>query len=95
MKEILSYATNTLAGIGTSGKIEAQAEVILVLTEPTYRLTSDGDMARERTIETVRFVASATALRTFANRLNKSADQIEADLKKALDPQFQFPTQDT
>ena len=82
MKEITSYASNYLA-LYNDGKLEPQAEIALVLCEPTYRLTSDGQLARERAVETVRFSASPETLRKLAERFTKTADEAEAELTKA------------
>lgn len=82
MKEITSYASNTLA-ILDDGKLKPQAEIALVLCEPNYRITSDGQLARERTVETVRFSASPDTLRKLSARFAKTADEIEAEVKAA------------
>lgn len=82
MKEITSYASNTLALVN-DGKLEPQAEIALVFCEPNYRLTSDGQLARERAVETVRFSASPATLRKLAERFTKTADEIEAEVARA------------
>ncbi len=86
MKEITSYASNTLALLSADGKLEPQAEIALVLCEPTYRLTSDGQLARERAVETVRFSAAPEVLRKLAARFTKTADETEAEVEAASAP---------
>ena len=45
MKEVISYATNTLAVIN-DGVLTPGAEVIIVLGEIAYRMTADDTMVR-------------------------------------------------
>lgn len=83
MKEVISYATNTLAVIN-DGVLTPGAEVIIVLGEIAYRMTADDTMSRERVAETFRFSASPKALRLLAKKLAKTADDIEAEFAKAI-----------
>jgi len=78
MKELSCYASNTIAVIN-DGVIEPGAEVIIVLSETSYRVTTDDTMSRERVAETFRFSASPKALRLLAKKLAKTADDIEAE----------------
>lgn len=82
MKELSSFATNTLAAI-EDGKLVAKAEVAVIVSETAYRMTSANTVARERAVETLRFVASTESLRIMGKRLLETADEIDAEIEKA------------
>jgi len=86
MKEFISFATNTHAVI-IAGALEARSEMIIILSEPSYRLTTDGTVARERVLETVRFAISPEAMRNLAEKLvvvAADADALIASLSAGL-----------
>lgn len=83
MKEVSQYVSNTLATV-VDGKLEPQAEIGLILSEPGYRVVGESQVVRERVLETVRFAASPETLRMLAKKFNQTADDTEADFAKAL-----------
>ena len=78
MKEIAGVAVNMaiVPGDGKKG-FRPAAEVIIVVTEPQYRLAGD-DVTRERVAETLRFICTPSGLRTLAADFPKWADEAEA-----------------
>lgn len=82
MKEVICIARNTFAQV-RDGKITPQAEIVIVLNEPTYREVN-GQVINERVNETVRFVASPLALLDMAKQFSDIADDIKKEVAAAL-----------
>jgi hypothetical protein len=83
MKELHSYATNTLALV-RDGKIEPHAEIALVLWEVEYLISEKEGVVRDRVLSMIRFAASPAALRTLAAKLIITAGQVESELTEAM-----------
>jgi hypothetical protein len=62
MKEILSTASNSFYRLTQKGEMQQMFEIVLVLSEPTFRVDAAGELVRDRTTESLRFVASAKSL---------------------------------
>lgn len=77
MKELTGFAMNVLGRQAEDGRLVPVAEVILIATEPQYRLTIDG-MVRDRLAETVRVVADVKQLRRLSDALGEYANELEA-----------------
>jgi len=79
MKELTGVAVNMaiVPGEGKKGGRPA-AEVIIVVTEPQYRLVGDDGLARERVAESLRFVCLPSGLRALAEDFVNWADEAEA-----------------
>lgn len=84
MKEILGTTSNHLARHTDAG-LEPSVEVILVTSEPRYSVDPAGGMARSRTVESVRFVASPQQLRDLAAQLVEMADGADELMEAAKD----------
>lgn len=66
MKELLSAASNVFFREGDDGEMKRHHEIVLVLSEPTFKVDAAGQIVRERMTETMRFVASDAALLALA-----------------------------
>ena len=78
MKEILTVTANFHAVWAEgSKKLLPQAEVTLVMSEPSYTVDGVGDVIRQRTTSHVRFSANPKILRKLAESFMKLADEAE------------------
>ena len=66
MMEILTISSNLCAAFTDDGKIIPKAEVILILSEPTYSVDAAGEVVKRRETSTVRFFASPETLKKLA-----------------------------
>ena len=69
----------TLIDVIDDGVIKPQVEIGLILGEPNYRMV-EGQVVRDRQLETVRFCASPASLRKLAEQMVRMADAAETDL---------------
>lgn len=78
MKEILTVNSNFFASFTEGKKLLPQAEVILVLSEPTCIIDPYGQTIRQRENTHVRFAASPYILRKLAKELEGIAAESES-----------------
>lgn len=90
MKEIVTTSANFYA-IQVGKKLEAQVEVGIVLSEPTYRPDHGGEIIKERRCETVRFCASTDVLRKMAEGLIRFADEADEEIGGLIDGKEESP----
>ncbi len=76
MKSLMATARNILLSV-VEGKTSPIIEVVILVREPDYQFGADGEVQRDRTTETVRFVASPDGLRTMADNLHRWAAEAE------------------
>ena len=85
MKELISLSANFSALVEKEGKPKPTAEIILILSEPVYRLTSSHDIFKERELTSVRFAANPTTLRSVAKTFIDFAVECEDTLGESLE----------
>ena len=90
MNELSSISSNLLVIYDEQGHLIPQAEVVLIMTEPAYRIDAGG-VVKTREVVATRFAASPAHLRQIAKAMLNIADQAEEALEKALLPQPQQP----
>jgi hypothetical protein len=78
MKELAATAMNRVIIEDGEGGIKAHAEIVIVATEPTYRLGNDRNLLRERVASEFRFMCSEKGLRDTAASLIEWADELAA-----------------
>jgi hypothetical protein len=85
MKQVITISTNKIWVNGPDADSEKVRtwEVILVFTEPAYRISSAGDVIKDSDIETVRFVASDAQLEHIAKILLGYATEKEDERNDA------------
>jgi hypothetical protein len=79
MKELQGTAVNYNVAVQFGAELPAitpMAEVVLILTEPTYRLVGD-TVGQERRVISLRFAAGAKALRSLAASVTEYADALD------------------
>ena len=90
MKELIGTARNLMLAASDDGEPRAMIEVILILTEPNFRVDAVGQMIRERSVETARFSTTAKGLRAVAKDYLAWADEADAflmALKLGVEPE--------
>lgn len=85
MPELSSISSNLLAIYDENGHLIPQAEVILIMTEPTYSIDAGG-VVKQREVLTARFAASPAILRQVAKNLLRIADECVEALETATAP---------
>lgn len=83
MKELRGSAINISFVEEEEGKYRALAEVVIVRSEPTYRVDDGGSLIRQRAVDEVRFATTAAGLRDMIKRFTDWADDME-DREKTL-----------
>lgn len=76
MKELSGHSANFYLVETNGGKLRAQVELILLVSEPRYQ-AEVGGFAKSRVISDVRLHAGAESLRRLAKDLGELADQAE------------------
>lgn len=87
MKTIAQIACNFFAKIPESaGPLMPQIEVAITTAEAEYHMpTADADdLSKRLRLETFRFIADPSLLRSLAHQLESAADRAEDDLAKCL-----------
>ena len=77
MKELVSIASNTLANKKKDGSLEARCELIFVVSEPEYELTSGGDVVRRRKMKETRVVANEEGLLSIIEALKDAVGDVQ------------------
>lgn len=81
MKEVTLVTANVWARAHVDAErnveIRPEAEVCLVVSEPTYNLSNTGDTVKVRASESYRFLASAAGLRHLAEQFLEFAHEAE------------------
>jgi hypothetical protein len=83
MKELIEITANTAALVTEDGLLTASAEVILIWSEPHYKLAGD-ELVKERHTGTLRLGMSPERMRQFATGLINAATVIEAEVDAAV-----------
>ena len=78
MKELITVNSNFFASFTEGKKLLPQAEVILILSEPTYIIDAYGQTIRQRENRHVSFAASPCALRKLSKELENIASESES-----------------
>ena len=81
MNTLASVRTNILYHKDKDGKFIKHLELILLVDNPQYSYSNEGDIIRERHIEQQRFVVSEKAMGAFIELLEKLKDINESDLQ--------------
>lgn len=82
MKEVHDVAMNVCAAV-VDGKLLPQAEVIIIFTEPHYRVDGN-EMQVHRHTGSMRLMMGPKRMRSLAEGLMKAADEVERDLTAAV-----------
>jgi hypothetical protein len=70
MKEIIGTAANIYYTKYDKEKpYEPQMELIVVVSEPVYRVDESGELIRQRTTESIRFSSSFDGMKKFAGKI--------------------------
>lgn len=79
MKTVIGSARNLLALVGNddTSKAAAMAEVVLIVSEPTYRADATGTMVKVRDTESIRFVCTTGVLRDLAKEFAAWANELD------------------
>lgn len=83
MNELASISSNLLAIYDQQHRLIPSAEVVLIMTEPTYTIDAGG-VVKSRRVVTTRFSAGPAQLRHIAKAMLNIADQTEESLEQAL-----------
>lgn len=84
MKEVHDVAMNVCAAV-VEGKLVPQAEVVIIFTEPHYRVEGkEGRTKQERHVGAVRFMMGPKRMRQMAEGLMQAADVVEKDVAAAV-----------
>lgn len=76
MKELTGYAMNVTGTQRGDGTWEPRAEVVVIVSEAEYR-GGVGGIEKSRRLDTLRFVATADALRRMSEALAEYADTLD------------------
>jgi hypothetical protein len=77
-KEFTGSAHNEFLIVGDNGTLIPSAEVILMLSEPSFSYAPGGGMVQSRVMSEVRFAACSARLRNLAKALDEVADSLDA-----------------
>lgn len=77
MQEMVGTAFNASLVEGVDGTLIGACEVIVVVSEPIYRMDGAGGMNRLRELSQLRFGSTAKGLREMIERLGEYADTLE------------------
>lgn len=84
MKEIIEIMMNPGAVL-VDGKLEASAEIVVVFSEPHYRLQTGGEVLKEHHTGANRYAMSPKRMRQFAAGLLGAAETLEREIQQALE----------
>lgn len=84
MKEFIGCSVNIGLVELESGAFGATAEVVLVLSEPNYSVSSAGEMVRSREVSHLRFGSRTRGLRALIKSLGEYADEMDATEKRCV-----------
>lgn len=76
MQELLGTATNII-GFRTEKGWEAALELIIITSEPTFRIDSGGSFIKERVTQTSRIIVHGETLDGLITRLTEFRDHIK------------------
>jgi hypothetical protein len=79
VKELRGSAVNFSYIETPEHKLVTLAEVVLIRSEPTYRVDDGGGMIRQRVLDEIRFATTAGGLRELAERMTGWATEMELD----------------
>lgn len=95
MKEFRAIAINPALLEEGDDKLVGFAEVIIVMSEPNYRVDDGGGLVRQRVMSEVRFGMGSKAMREFSAHLIEYADELDKLADRAsLTPQKPPPIAD-
>jgi hypothetical protein len=78
-KELSALARNILGARTAEGEWTPMVEIIIIVSEPSFKLDAAGELRSERgRLEDLRFLANVKGLRHLAERLTEYADEAEA-----------------
>lgn len=77
MKEFMGNSVNISLIEMESGAWRANAELVVLVSEPTYTVSPAGEMIRQREMGHFRFALTQRAMRTFIKNLTEYADEME------------------
>lgn len=77
MKEYIGNSINISLVEMDNGAFRANAELIVVVSEPSYSISLGGEMIRQREVDHFRFAVTSRALRVLIKNLSEYADEME------------------
>lgn len=83
MKELASVASNVYMTLDDEKGAKPSIELILVVSEPVYKHTNIGDIAKERSTENYRVGMGLTSARSLLKYLTKQVELLESLTEQA------------
>lgn len=92
MKELMATARNiSLSEDGDRG-LDASVELVLTVSEPSFKADAGGEVVKHRVAETIRFSTNVAGLRHLAKNCEEWADSAEALLARVKIDKATEPT---
>lgn len=77
MKQILSLSRNRLISVDEDDESRSNAEIVLALAEPEYRMSNAFECRKEMGVDTVRFVANTGGIQAMIDFLESVKEELE------------------
>lgn len=84
MKELIGNASNVYYVTKDGENFTPQVEIILIVSEPQFRIGGGGQFIRERITETFRFTTSCEQLKNLSVNFAELADEMDLQGKDNL-----------
>jgi hypothetical protein len=91
VKELRGSAVNLSYVESAEGNLKALAEVVLIRSEPIYRIDDGGSVIRQRALDDVRFSTTSVGLRDTAARFIEWASEMEQHEEALADVRLPEP----
>jgi hypothetical protein len=82
VKEFMGNSVNISLIEMESGDYRANAELVVIVSEPTYTVSPAGEMIRQREMGHFRFALTSRAMRSFIKNLTEYADEMDKTEKR-------------